>query len=237
MTGRPQRDRLDRRGADQGGEPGGRGLARIRRHRGWLLGAVAFGLVVAGLAPLAALLSGGSIAAMDLMSDPVEVTGIPWFVGGVASLNLFVWAAGAAVFLLAALGLRHVDPRLSAALAGWGLLTAVLTLDDRFLLHEVVLPYLGVPEVLVHLLYVVAVLALLVGFRAVTAGQPEVVLLLLGLGALAVSVGLDLTGWDSTVRRVAEETAKMIGATALLCFPSAILVRHLRRLPLPSGRS
>ncbi|MCF6506642.1 hypothetical protein E9549_04365 [Blastococcus sp. MG754426] len=235
MTERSQRERPERRGTDGGRGPGA--AARIRRQRGWLIAAVASGLAAAALAPLAALVSGGSIAAMDLMSDPVEVTGIPWFVGGVASLNLFVWAAAAAVILLAAVGLRHVDARLSAALAGWGLLTAVLTLDDRFLLHEVVLPYLGVPEVLVYLLYVVVVLALLAGFRSELAGQPEVVLLLLGLGALAASVGLDVTGWDSTVRRVAEETAKMIGATALLCFPSAIVVRHLRRLPLPPGRS
>ncbi|MCF6743470.1 hypothetical protein E9529_04120 [Blastococcus sp. KM273128] len=100
MTGRPQRDRLGHRGADDDRVPGGAGA----RQRGWLVGAMASGLVLAGLAPLAVLVSGGSVAAMDLMSDPVEVTGIPWFVGGVASLNQFVWAAGAAVFLLAAVG-------------------------------------------------------------------------------------------------------------------------------------
>ncbi|MGC5584398.1 hypothetical protein ACQE98_14910 [Ornithinimicrobium sp. W1679] len=48
---------------------------------------------------------------------------------------------------------------------------------------------------------------------------------------MAASVALDLTGIDSTVRRVAEETAKMVGAAALALFPATVLVGRLR----PSG--
>ena len=96
--------------------------------------AVAVGLT--SLALLADPVSEGRIGPMDLLSDPAEATGIPWCIGAVSDLNLFVWAAGAAIYLLAAAGL----PRLSGALAWLGALTVVFTVDDRFLLHEIVYP-------------------------------------------------------------------------------------------------
>ncbi len=145
-----------------------------------------------------------------------------------ADLNLFVWAAGAAVYLLGALVLRHIDPRLSRAMAWLGAFTVVLTLDDRFLLPEVVLPYLpGLPEIVTYAAYGLVTAWLLAAYRDVLLRQPETVTLLLAVAALGVSVGLDVLGWDSTTRRVAEETAKMLGAVAWLCFPAAIIVRHL----------
>lgn len=214
---------------------GGRALglrpAALRDQLWWLVGVAVLALGLLAPALLAVVASGGAITAMDVMSDAVEVTGIPWFVGGVASLNIFVWAAAAAVFLVAALGVWHTDARLAAFPATWGVLSAVVALDDRFLLHEVVLPYLGVPEEAVYLAYGVVAVVLLVGFASVLLAQPEAVILLLALVALSTSVALDVVGWDSTSRRVAEETAKMFGAVALLCFPSAIVVRRLRRMP------
>lgn len=100
--------------------------------------AVAVGLT--SLALLADPVSEGRIGPMDLLSDPAEATGIPWCIGAVSDLNLFVWAAGAAIYLLAAAGLRQAQPRLSGALAWLGALTVVFTVDDRFLLHEIVYP-------------------------------------------------------------------------------------------------
>ncbi|MDD9207104.1 hypothetical protein PU560_11610 [Georgenia sp. 10Sc9-8] len=52
--------------------------------------------------------------------------------------------------------------------------------------------------------------------------------LVLGVLALAVSVGLDVIGWDSAARRVAEEAAKLLGALAWSLFSAAVVVRHLR---------
>jgi hypothetical protein len=113
----------------------------------------------------------------------------------VADLNLFVWAAGAAVYLLGALVLRHIDPRLSRAMAWLGAFTVVLTLDDRFLLHEVVLPYLpGLPEIVTYAAYGLVTAWLLAAYRDVLLRQPETVTLLLAVAALGVSVGLDVLG-------------------------------------------
>jgi hypothetical protein len=202
----------------------------------WVVAAVVVGLALSAPAPLAGVLTGGSLDPMDLMSDAVEVTGIAWHAGAVASLNLFVWAAGAGVFLVAAIGLRRRDASLAAMLLALGLLSLVLTLDDRFLLHEVVLPhYLGVPELVTYGLYAVAAVAVLVAFREVFRRLPETGILLFAIAALAVSVGLDLTGWDSLTRRVAEETFKMVGAVAWAAFPAAVVVRHLEDAPATAG--
>lgn len=192
----------------------------------WL--AILLGLALAGLAPLAHVATGGGITAMDLMSDPVELTGTPWYLGGVATLNLFLWAAASALLLVAAAGLWPQDRRFAAALGAIGLLTAVVALDDRFLVHELVLPHFGVPEVVAYGAYAVLAVGLAAAFGRLLLGRTETWLLALAVLAMGLSVALDLTGIDSTVRRVAEETAKMVGAAALTLFPATVLVRRLR---------
>lgn len=218
--------------------PSGLRGADLRRQLPWLLlaGAIAVGLT--GLALLADLASEGRIRPMDLLSDPAEVTGIPWYIGAVSDLNLFVWASGAALYLLAALGLRQVQPRLSAALAWLGALTVLFTADDRFLLHEVVYPWVfGLPESIAFALYAAVLGLLLVWHRRTLLSQPEAGLLVLALIGLGTSVALDVLGWDSTTRQVAEEAAKLLGTAAWSLFPAAIVVRNLRRTDGPESAS
>lgn len=218
---------------DSTGEEGkqlARGLQRshVRSQLPWLLAVVVLGLGIASLAPLASFVSEGRIAVMDLMSDPAEVVQIPWYVGGVSDLNLFVWAAGCAVYLIAAIGLHRHDRVLTTALVWLGAITLVFTLDDRFLLHEIVYPWiLGLPQVGAFAIYAAWLAVVLLFYRRVLLSQPEVILLITGLLGLGVSVLLDLVGWDSTLRRFAEETAKLLGALAWAMFPAAIIVRHL----------
>lgn len=219
MTGAPQQS---------GERVQGRGN-RLRLPLGWFAAAVGLGLTLSALAPLATVVSGGSIHPMDLMSDPVEVTGILWFVGGVASLNLFLWAACAALMTVAAAGLWRHDRALARGLAAWSALAAILLLDDRFLLHELVLPAIvGIPELATYGFYLAIALAALAVCWRPFARLPEFGLLLVALAVLSLSVALDLTGWDSDVRRVAEETTKMVAAALLASFPAAILVRSVR---------
>lgn len=204
-------------------------LRRDARPWPWLLVAVLGTVALTGLALLATVVSDGDIAPMDLFSDPAEVTGIPWYVGAVSDLTLFVWAAGAATFLLGALGLRRGDPPLASALMWLGTLTVLLVADDRFLLHEIVYPWLlGAPQALTFAVYAALLAIILVRYSGVLLRQPEVSVLVLGVLGLGLSVGLDVAGWDSTARRVAEEAAKLLGALAWGLFPAAVVVRHLR---------
>lgn len=198
----------------------------------WVLLACVITVGLAGLAPLATLASDGRIAVMDLMSDPAEVTGIPWYIGAVTDLNLFVWAAGAAIFLLGAVGLRRIDAHLAMALAWLGAFTALMTMGDRFLFHEIIVPWLfGLPQLATFALYALILALILARYWRVLLRQPEVSILLLAFFGLGASLALDTIGWDATWRRVAEETAKMLGAAALALFPAAVIVRHLSRVP------
>lgn len=207
------------------------------RGRSWppvpgraLLLALTLGLLLAALAPLGHLVTGGGITAMDLMSDPVELTGTPWYLGGVAALNLFLWAAAAGLLVVAGVGLWPGERRLAVAMLVLGLVAVVVALDDRFLLHELVLPHFGVPEVVSYAAYAAGALVLTAALGRVLLREPAAWLLVLALAGLAASVALDLTGIDSTVRRVAEETAKMVGASALAFFPGTVLVGRLRQV-------
>lgn len=209
--------------------PSGLQAESVRDQRWWLLASVVIALGLISPAALATLGSGGRIRPMDLMSDRSEITGVHhWYVGAVSDLNLFVWAAGAAILVVAALGFRRESGNLSGALAWIGAFTVLFTVDDRFLLHEGVYPrLLGFSQLGTYALYVALLGSILVCYRKVLLHQPEVVLLILALAFLGASVLLDVAGWDTTVRRVAEETAKMLGAVSWMLFPAAIVVRHL----------
>lgn len=164
---------------------------------------------------------------MELLSDPAELPETGWYSGGVASLNLFLWAGAAALLLTGAAGLRRRDRSLALVLAGAGGLTGVILIDDRFLLHELVLPHFGIPEVASYAAYGLAGLALVVlGWRPLVRHRESWVLAwaLLWMG---LSVLLDLSGIDDDARRVAEEMAKMVGATALVAFPALLVARLL----------
>lgn len=208
--------------------PPGLRRASFRRQIPWFVFAVVVAAGLVGLAALAGLVSEGGIDPMDLLADPAEVTGIPWYIGAVSDLNLFVWAAGAALFFLAALGLRRIDARLAAALALLGAMTMVLVMDDRFLLHEIVFPWLfGISEEVTYAVYAVVLALIVLSFLRVLLRQPELTVLVLALVAFAASVALDVFGGDSTARRMVEEGAKLLGTAAWAAFPGAIILRHL----------
>lgn len=191
--------------------------------------ALAAGVALAALAPLGQLVTGGSVTAVELISDPAETNDITWFAGGVASLNMFLWAAASALCAVGAAGLWRAEPRLARALGALALLSTVILVDDRFLLHELVLPHYGLPEPVSYVAYALAGALYVIAFWRVLSRHQASWLLALALVGMGLSVLLDMTGIDSDVRRVAEESAKMVGAAALVGFPALILVRRLRR--------
>ncbi len=97
-------------------------------------------LLGAGLAPV---LSGRVPDVGYLTRDPTAIAGVPWWVGAVSRLTNLGWVAAAVANLLAA---RVVAPARSRPLLLGGL-CAALAIDDTMLVHEGILPRLGVPEV------------------------------------------------------------------------------------------
>ena len=59
------------------------GLTRqsIRAQRRTLLITGAAAVLITMLAPLAVVVSNGRVGTMDLLSDPAELTGAPWYLG------------------------------------------------------------------------------------------------------------------------------------------------------------
>lgn len=126
-----------------------------------------------------------------LTRDPVSSFEVPAYVGLLSSMGGLLWAATAAVCLFAA-G-RSSVPALSRFLRWAGLLTALLCLDDTYLLHEDVfpamLPVRGV-EYMVYAAYALF-LATFVLYYARLILKTEFLLFAAALACGAISVLMD----------------------------------------------
>lgn len=86
------------------------------------------------------------------LGDPATTTGWPFYVGFASNVGAVMWAAMAGIFLFRYHMHRALggEPRWGRFLLASGLFTALLGLDDLFLLHDQVFPdYLGVSQVIV----------------------------------------------------------------------------------------
>jgi hypothetical protein len=167
-------------------------MAQAQRvNVGWWLGLVLLPLLlVAGASWLLA------IEVKVMTQDPAAQARLHPLAGFLSSLGVLLWWTSASIWLFCA-GLRlpgstaavtTLHQRFCLSSAG---LSAYLALDDLFQIHESLAPlYLGIPERGVYGVLGVAVLAYLVGFRALLMNRCGL-LLMLSLGLLAASVVVD----------------------------------------------
>lgn len=166
----------------------------------------------------------------ELTHDPATLTGSPVHFGALSHAGVLIWIAGAAVALfagsLARAGRGRSGPgRLLTAL---GLLSLVLAIDDLYLLHEVVLPRLGVPETVVVLGYAVASAAIVIDRREDIV-ETDYLLAAAASGLFALSVALDLFAPRIALKGLFEDGAKLGGIlfwTAYLVRTARAVVRH-----------
>lgn len=169
--------------------------------------------VVAAILVIAAVgahLSGGSIA--ELLRDPAATEGHSVSLGALSHLGVLLWATSATVLLFAASISRGDDAQLAALL---GAFTAYLGLDDLFLLHERVLPALGIPQEVVLAGYVVALGGIVARHRRTTLTTDDRILLMLAAVGFAVSLLLDVV---IEVSSAVEDSAKFVALGAYLAF-------------------
>ena len=194
-------------------------------------------LLVAGTSLLAALnhQSFGSYS-RDLKALSAEAGAVlPLLAGGLALLNVMVWASAASMAVMAA----ALWPPRRRWLLGFAFLNILLALDDALLLHDEVGPRLGLPEVGFDLLYAaLGVLLLLRAFRPAVNVRPEDRLsglrvqnlsaggraFILGLLLLGVSVVADQTIHGQPLW---EDTPKLLGALVWLTVPALELPSNL----------
>lgn len=153
-----------------------------------------------------------------LTRDPAAIGHMEFYAGFLSNVGVVFWCVAATVCLFcgALLSSAHGRPERSFLLAS-GLLTALLAMDDLFMLHEAFFPkVLGIPERAVHAAYATLVLWYVWRFRAIAfADQGR--LLMLAMLLLASSMAIDVLGLDRYVL-ILEDGFKFVGIATWLVF-------------------
>ena len=209
------------------GEAGGSPQASLLRRTAF----------VAALLPALALIAVAVqpwVPAHELLRDPMATVSersacCGLHLGLVSHLGVGLWVSTAAICAFAALCLprRPGKRRLATRfLSGAASLSAWLALDDLLMLHERVLPGLGVPELATYAVYGAAGLVHLgTALRVATpAAAGTRVLLLVAVAMLGASVVsdtvLEALGW--TVPIGLEDGAKLVGIAFWLAFHTVL---------------
>jgi hypothetical protein len=202
---------------------------------GWLY-AIAFG------APTGALLVttlGLGLDPYRLLIDPPTQFGQSLYVGAFSHIGVLAWWTAAACCALAALTVRDRtgsgDP--VAALACGAALSALLGLDDLFLLHERALPaHAGIPQNLIFAGYGLWTAVYLWRFRSFHARMDTGLLTtaLLLFGTSMVMDVLHLLPPEHKAGLVIEDGAKLLGTTGWAVYHARIAYRALAQHPSAS---
>ncbi len=148
------------------------------------------------------------------------------YYGFVSNLGIFLWVATAAISLFAAVILfqRTIDKALFRFALSSGLFSGWLALDDGFLLHETVLPKLGIGQNIVLAVYVVLALGyILASWRVILSS--EFWMLALAVLGVSISLGVDVI-LHSTASNIIiiEDSAKFFGLFLWFAFHATTLV-------------
>lgn len=154
-----------------------------------------------------------------IVRDPNQVSQGRAWTGLVSTLGNGLWAVSIGILLLTLVVLRSrqpqpTDPANTVAFGSLFLLTVALFLDDSLLLHDVVFPSFGVPELLFVGAYGVAGIgAFLLAYRViVNAGALGPFTAALGAFALSVLVDIfDLRNWGPDLMFAVEDGVKFVG--------------------------
>jgi hypothetical protein len=157
--------------------------------------------------------------------DPTTLAGMRSYTGVLSNFGAVLWVAAGSVALLSGVVLyRSQQPRRSHLLLGLGGLTFVLAFDDLLLLHESVVPFLGVPQRVIVSGYPVVLGLLILRYRGVVRATP---VLLLGLSCALFGVSLGLDQFSSVDRYVIEDGSKLVGIVSWLLYLTITSLRWL----------
>lgn len=183
----------------------------------WLPAAALLGVVVA-----AKLIYG--IRTNEFLVDPIALMKAPAYTGLVSNVGILLWSAAASVCLFS-YAMYDGHHRVRRFLLVSGLVTGVLGLDDFFLLHELVLPGLGIDQSLIVASYGVMILVYLWRFRDIIM-QSQFLLLLIALGLLGTSAGIDQFLPRFKGMYLLEDGSKFLGIGT--CSPTAAIAARRR---------
>lgn len=152
--------------------------------------------------------------------DPAAIIGESRFIGLLSNLGVLLWCACAAICFLSFIVLIRSDKRnreWSLFLLFAGLITSMLLVDDLFLVHEWLGPYLS--ELIVFAIYAMVLLVFLVRFRLMIMCT-AFLLLLFALGFFGLSLLFDwhLINTPETYRYLFEDGSKLLGIVSWFAY-------------------
>lgn len=146
-----------------------------------------------------------------LFLDPASVAGQPWYTGLLHELGVLGWTVAATAAagggLVATMAARW---RAAWFLSSGAVLTAVLLVDDVTAFHAQAGPALGVPK-LVTIGALLGAAALWFGANRREIGRTRWLMLLASLGALSLSVLVDIERRESDLHVFFEDAPKLMG--------------------------
>lgn len=159
----------------------------------------------------------------QLMADPNILTDSPIYYGFLSQVGILLWSATATtcfIFAYMTVFLKLEKVKLYFFIFS-GLLISWLMLDDSFLIHEGILPGLGVPQKLVIMVYVLVVLFYLYRFKNLILKHTPYLLLAIAFIFFTISVLVDFIFYFETpniIDTVLEDGSKFIGIVLWLAY-------------------
>lgn len=148
----------------------------------------------------------------NLTRDVVTTAKLPIYTGFLSQLGIFFWIAAATLCIFSAS--QVVEEQKILGFKGFlyvsGILTGLLCLDDIFLLHEVVYPFIGIPEKVVYAIYGLFVIFWILKFYHVIL-RTNYILLLMAFFFFGLSVCLDMFPNSNLGLNLYEDGFKMTG--------------------------
>jgi len=136
------------------------------------------------------------VSVSTMTADPAAVARFHPLTGVLSNLGVLVWCAAASICAFAAAALPRDERTSRHFLLTTAALSSYLMSDDLFLLHENLMPYLGMKETAIYALLAIAVCAYFLAFWRVIL-RTDVFFLLAAGAFLAGSAGIDavLEAW------------------------------------------
>lgn len=158
-----------------------------------------------------------------LTADPNILTNSPIYFGFISQTGIIFWSAAATTsFIFAYLTKIYQNEKKQYYFFIFtGLLISWLMIDDCFLLHEGILPGIGVPQTIVLLVYILAVLYYLFRFKNLILKNTPFILLILSFGCFGISAFIDVFFHfenPNLIDTVLEDGSKFIGIILWLAY-------------------
>ncbi len=191
---------------------------------------------VAGILTLVLLVSHfREIPIGNLTRDPAGTLHFPFYYGAISHAGILLWCATATMCLFSVLALRRhaTGASLERFFLASTAVTLMLLFDDLFLFHETVFPhYLGIPELVTYIAYVLAIGSYVVVFRR-TLMKAEFLLLLsagvfLGSSIIADRIFLAFGSAETGTMYFIEDGLKLVGIACWAAFFARLSLHQVR---------